>query len=245
MVMINHRPMISLRVFAETFDAAVDYDQGRSDISIVLGDRTAFFRPYRTYAWVDNRRCHLDAPVVIIDGETYLPARFLFDTYGLRSDWRDRDTQVIVVNHWNQARFTFALDFGWSRRSHAWDRQYDARDYANYHRPSYHHETYGNHGGWSQHERPSGGNQHGGYSQPSGGSQHGGYGQPSGGSQHSGWSQHHGTTSQHSWTSRPDTGAQHGWTARPQKAQQWEHSRREKSSKEHGRERGNKDGRDR
>ncbi|MHB9025891.1 MAG: copper amine oxidase N-terminal domain-containing protein [Armatimonadota bacterium] len=142
-VMINKRPMISLRVFAETFGARIDYDRGRADLSIALGGRTVYLRPYRTYAWIDSRRCNLDSPVVIIDHVTYLPAHFIFDAFGLRSDWRDRDTRVIVHNRWNRPSISLVLNLTWGKRPHAWQRTDDCRIYANYHRPNHQYGSYG------------------------------------------------------------------------------------------------------
>jgi len=131
-VYINHHPMVSLREFGDTFDAAIDCDDGRNAITIAVGDRRVEMAPYSRMAWVDNCQVALDAPVVIVDDVTFVPLPFLCDTFGFTCNCNDADRQVVIVNPRTTTRFVFALDFAWVSHPHVWCYHYSCHDYFGY-----------------------------------------------------------------------------------------------------------------
>jgi len=132
-VKVNERPMISLRDFAEIFDATVDYDVERNEISITLYDTTVYMVPYRLTAWVNNRKVWLDLPAVIIDDVTYLPVCFICEAFRLDSDWITDNRQVVIINRWTTIRIVLIFDTDWCRRPHVWRHGFDFRWYVNFH----------------------------------------------------------------------------------------------------------------
>jgi len=132
-VMINDRPMISLRDFAEIFDATVDYNVERNEISVSLYDTTVYLVPYQMTAWVNDQKVWLDMPAVILDDVTYLPVRFVCDAFRLPYDWTPVNQQVVIVNRWTTERVVFVLDIDWCRRTHVWRHEVDFRWYINFH----------------------------------------------------------------------------------------------------------------
>ncbi|HEY3417346.1 MAG TPA: stalk domain-containing protein [Armatimonadota bacterium] len=189
MVMINKRPMISLKDFAETFDATVDYKVDTDEISISLDDTTVYLVPYRMTAYVNDRKVWLDMPVVIVDDVTYLPLRFVADTFNLGFNWLPADQQVILVYRQPvERRIIFAIDLDWCRRPHVWRHDYDFHWYVNFHTPHHnndgdHHDGYNNHGDGGH---ADGNNQHGSGGQYDGNNQHGDGGHYDGNNQHDG-----------------------------------------------------------
>ena len=130
-VLINNRPMIALRDFAEIFDATVDYNVERDEISIALDDTTVYVVPYRMTAWVNERKVWLDMPVVIVDDVTYLPVGFLCDAFRLHSEWVPDSRQVVII--WTTDRIVLEIDRDWCRRPHVWRHDYDYHWYIHFH----------------------------------------------------------------------------------------------------------------
>ncbi|MHB0939866.1 MAG: stalk domain-containing protein [Armatimonadota bacterium] len=167
-VTINDRPMISLRDFAETFDADVDYHVDRDEICLTLYDTTVYLVPYRMTAWVNDRKVWLDMPVVIIDDVTYLPVKFLCDAFGFRYEWGRPTRDLCIVNRWTTEVVVFVIDIDWHHRRHVWRHDYDYRWYINYHHhktdwarrdadPPYHHHDGGHpYNDWRPGDRPGG-----------------------------------------------------------------------------------------
>lgn len=243
MVMVNQRPMISLRDFAETLDATVDYQVDRNEISITVDDTTVYLHPDSMTAWVNDRKVWLDMPVVIIDDVTYLPLRFMCDAFGLRYDWTPDNQQFTVINRWTMERIVLIIDLEWGRRAHNWRHDYDYHTYVNFHTRhdtngyqhgshgapqggpgQYHggapqdgpgqHDTHGDaHGGVG---KPGGDAQHGAYPPPAGGmNQHGGYGKPDGDAQHGAYPPPDGRQNQHGVFGKPDGNARQDETGTP------------------------------
>ena len=131
-VVINGQPMVTLRAFGDTFDAAIDYDRGRDSFSITLNDCTVDLAPYANRAWIDDRAVTLQAPVVIIDDVTYVPLRFLCDAFGLGCSWVDEYHPVTVYNPRSTFRVALGVDTRWARERHVWQYQYNTRDYVNF-----------------------------------------------------------------------------------------------------------------
>jgi len=134
-VTINERPMISLRDFAEIFDADVDYNVEEDEISIWLYDTVVYLVPYRMNAWVNDRKVWLDMPVVIMDDVTYLPVRFLCEAFRLNYEWGQDNRQVIIINRWTTERVVVVIDLDWCRLPHNWRYNFDFNWYINFHRP--------------------------------------------------------------------------------------------------------------
>ncbi len=129
---INRHHMVSLSSFADKFGAVVDYDSEREGISMKLGDRTVDMIPYNRTAWVNGVAVTLDQPVVIVDDVTYLPLRFMCETYGLGYTCNDADSQVVVVDSYTHESCFFVVDWGWSRCDHVWCYDFDCRGYHNW-----------------------------------------------------------------------------------------------------------------
>jgi len=127
-VVINGQTMVSLRSFGDTFNAAIDYNNGRDDVAIAIGNRTVEMIPYAKMAWIDGHEATLDAPMVIIDDIAYVPLRFLSDAFGLDCDW---DRQVVCIPR-TEERVILVLDEGWSRQRHIWRYRYDCHDFSNF-----------------------------------------------------------------------------------------------------------------
>jgi len=201
MVIVNQRPMISLRDFAETLDATVDYQVDRDEIRISIDDTTVYLRPYSMTASVNARKVWLDMPVVIMDDVTYLPLRFMCDAFGLRCDWDPVTRRVIVINRWTMDRVVLLIDLDWDRREHRWQRDYDFHWYVNFH------TSHNNHGykrddhGASQ----DGHNQHHDYSAPQNG-----HGQHYDGAPQNGHGQHNGGATNNDGAGKPDGHARPG-----------------------------------
>ena len=147
-VVINGQTMVSLRSFGDTFNAVIDYNDGRDDVAIAIGNRTVEMIPYARMAWIDGHEVTLDAPMVIIDDVAYVPIRFLCDAFGLDCDW---DRQVVCIPR-TEERVILVLDDGWSRQRHVWRYRYDCHDFSNFRiHISINLGGSARHEGWSEH----------------------------------------------------------------------------------------------
>ncbi len=132
LVVINKHHMVSLTSFADKYGIAVDYDSEHDGISMKLGDTTVDMIPYNRTAWVNGVAVTLDQPVVIVDDVTYLPLRFMCETYGFGYTCHDEDNQVVVVDNVTQQSCFFVVDWGWCGLPHFWCYDFDCHPYHNW-----------------------------------------------------------------------------------------------------------------
>ena len=130
-VVINGQPMVSLAAFGDSFGAAIGYDCGRNGISIALNSCSVVMIPDCQTAWVNGNAVILAAPVVIVDGITYVPVTFLCQAFNLNYNCQS-GCQPVIINQCTQQSVVLIFDFNWCNCPHVWCHNFDCRCYRNF-----------------------------------------------------------------------------------------------------------------
>ena len=95
------RAMVPLRVIAEAFGATVEYryvSYGDERVSIIFNMKRIDLRIGSKIAYIDGFPVTLDVAPVIINGRTFVPIRFIMETFGAKVDW-DPFTREIIITY--------------------------------------------------------------------------------------------------------------------------------------------------
>ncbi len=111
-VVINGQPMVSVAAFGDCFGAAIGYDCGRNGISITLNSCSVVVVPNCQTAWINGNAVILAAPVVVIDGITYVPITFLCQAFNFNYNCQN-SCQPVIINPCTQSCVGLVLDFNW------------------------------------------------------------------------------------------------------------------------------------
>ena len=90
-----------LRVIAEAFGATVEYryvSYGDERVSIIFNMKRIDLRIGSKIAYIDGFPVTLDVAPVIINGRTFVPIRFIMETFGAKVDW-DPFTREIIITY--------------------------------------------------------------------------------------------------------------------------------------------------
>lgn len=94
------RAMVPLRVIVEAFGATVEYRYisfGDERVSIIFKLKRIDLRIGSNIAYVEGLPVKLDAPPVIINGRTFVPIRFIMETFGAKVDWDPFSSEITIT----------------------------------------------------------------------------------------------------------------------------------------------------
>ena len=94
------RAMVPLRVIVEAFGATVEYRYISFDderVSIIFNLKRIDLRIGSNIAYVEGLPVKLDAPPVIINGRTFVPIRFIMETFGAKVDWDPFSSEITIT----------------------------------------------------------------------------------------------------------------------------------------------------
>lgn len=89
-VLQGGRTLVPVRMISEWLGATVEWDGENSEITITRRDITVKLRPDSTAALFDGEAMVLDEPPLILAGVTYVPARFVVESFGATIDYERR-----------------------------------------------------------------------------------------------------------------------------------------------------------
>jgi hypothetical protein len=92
--------LVPLRFIAEAFGATLDYNSALQIINISYKATSISLQVGSTIAFVDNVRKEKDLEIapVIVNGRTFVPIRFISETFGATVDW-DGATKTITITY--------------------------------------------------------------------------------------------------------------------------------------------------
>lgn len=90
----DHRTMVPVRFVSESLGAKVDWDPKKQVVTISQGDRQITLKIGEMKATVDNRSLLLDAKATVTDNRTFVPLRFITETFGGKVTW-DPSTKTV------------------------------------------------------------------------------------------------------------------------------------------------------
>lgn len=94
------RAMVPLRVIVEAFGATVEYRYisfGDERVSIIFGLKRIDLKIGSNIAYVEGLPVKLDTPPVIINGRTFVPIRFIMETFGAKVDWDPFSSEITIT----------------------------------------------------------------------------------------------------------------------------------------------------
>ena len=95
---VRGRTMVPLRQVGETFGASVQYNSRTQGVSLALDYQKVDMMVGSRRARVGDRDVELEVAAVVVNGVTYVPARFVSDAFGFEINWSTVDRQVFIVN---------------------------------------------------------------------------------------------------------------------------------------------------
>ena len=93
---IDGRTMVPVRAIFEAVGANIDFNAETKTITAKKGDTTVNMTVGAKIATVNSKEVQLDAPVVIVNGRTLAPARFVAETFGYTVQW-DAENKIVKI----------------------------------------------------------------------------------------------------------------------------------------------------
>jgi hypothetical protein len=90
--------LVPLRFISEAFGATVDWNEALKVISISYNSHSIQIQVGSTVAIVDGSIKTLDVAPKIVNGRTFVPIRFISETFGAKVDW-DGTTKTITITY--------------------------------------------------------------------------------------------------------------------------------------------------
>jgi len=93
----NGRTLVRYRDFAEAIGAEVNYDAKRKQVKVSKDKQTITLTLGSKKVLVNNKVKQLDVVPVVKEGVTYVPLRFVAETYGYKVSW-DNDLYIASLS---------------------------------------------------------------------------------------------------------------------------------------------------
>ncbi|MCD4712726.1 MAG: copper amine oxidase N-terminal domain-containing protein [Clostridiales bacterium] len=90
------RTVVPVRAITEGLGAEVSFNPETFEVTIVKGDTTIILSIGSNVALVNGETVELDSQSEITNSRTYVPIRFIAETFGLTVDW-DAETETIDI----------------------------------------------------------------------------------------------------------------------------------------------------
>jgi hypothetical protein len=85
-----------VRFIAESFGATVEWVKETETIVIQLDSMTITLQIDNTTAFINGRSYILDAPPIIKNGRTFVPVRFIAESFGATVEWV-KETETVII----------------------------------------------------------------------------------------------------------------------------------------------------
>lgn len=95
-VLDGGRTLVPIRAVTEWLGATVRWSPRENTISIRRANTVVHLRPESNAALLDGEAVVLDSPPMVLAGVTYVPARFVAESFGARVDY---DGRVLTIRH--------------------------------------------------------------------------------------------------------------------------------------------------
>jgi len=90
------RTLIPVRAITEGLGAELDYNQVTKEVTIVKDGTTIVLTLGTNTALVNGEEVALDVKSSLLNNRTYVPLRFIMETFGLKTEW-DQDSETIDI----------------------------------------------------------------------------------------------------------------------------------------------------
>ena len=94
---VNDRIMLPVRFVAENLEAEVQWDEENRIVTIIKDDKTIVLYIDKDVALVDGKEVKLDSPAYIKYDRTFVPIRFVAESFGEKVEWNGNDRTVTIT----------------------------------------------------------------------------------------------------------------------------------------------------
>lgn len=94
---VNGRFLVPMRGIFESLDAAVSWDADTRTVTGKKGDTAVMLTIDSVKVAVNGKEIELDVPATIIEGSTFVPARFIGESLGATVNWDEENKVAIIV----------------------------------------------------------------------------------------------------------------------------------------------------
>jgi len=94
----NYRVMVPVRFVSEALGANVEWIQNTRTVKMTRKNSTIELKIGSNKAVVNGETFTFNAPAVIEGSRTYVPIRFVSETFGAKVDWSEKDRTVFITN---------------------------------------------------------------------------------------------------------------------------------------------------
>jgi thiol-disulfide isomerase/thioredoxin len=92
----NGRTMVPLRFISEAFGSKVDYDVTTSTITVYFEDKIIIMHYNNPQATINGKMVIMDAPYTIRQGRSFVPIRFIAETFGAKVEWIPQKREIRI-----------------------------------------------------------------------------------------------------------------------------------------------------
>lgn len=92
----NSRTFVPIRFIAENLGANVSWDESSQEAILEYEDKTIKLPVYSSTATINGSSVGIDAPVTIYNSRTFVPVRFIAETFDCSVNW-DADSYVVDI----------------------------------------------------------------------------------------------------------------------------------------------------
>lgn len=96
-VNINGRIMLPVRSILEALGAEIQWDSSTKTVTASKQDKDIKLKINSTTAIVNGETKILDVPASIINGKTFVPVRFIAESFGADVDWNPKDRIILIT----------------------------------------------------------------------------------------------------------------------------------------------------
>ncbi len=96
-VIKGERTLVPIRAIVEGFGAEVKWNSEKREVTIIKGDINILLPIDRLQVYVNGKEVQLDAKAEIMNARTYVPLRFIAETFQFAVNW-DAETETIEIN---------------------------------------------------------------------------------------------------------------------------------------------------
>ncbi|WP_134683369.1 copper amine oxidase N-terminal domain-containing protein [Brevibacillus migulae] len=94
----NYRVMVPVRFVSEALGAKVEWIENTKTVKMTRQNSTIELKIGSNKALVNGETFTFNAPAVIEESRTYVPIRFVSETFGAKVDWSEKDRTVSITN---------------------------------------------------------------------------------------------------------------------------------------------------
>lgn len=95
--LIDGTTYLPVRFFCEALDASVSWNNKTNTVSIKSGENNIVFSIGSSTAFINDNPVKINGEAMIINGKTYLPVRFIVESFGGKVSWENHFYRVSIV----------------------------------------------------------------------------------------------------------------------------------------------------